>query len=353
MSEKDLFTWLERENLLETAKKSYPAFKSILNNSLKLHGEKLVLIGDFGLPEHRVSPLVLACYALAAREMNADYEILVKDITANNDSEDIAERLKHLSSQNSIVAVMSQKFNRLAKLEKSFRTFVRERRHRFVSTPGLAQLSTEHFQHLVDALSVDYYEMFERGQRLKRVIDDASELFISTDRGTALHIDVKNMPGINNSGIYEKSGSGGNIPAGEVYCAPNRNRVEGRVVVDGSIRTLEGTILLKKPVTMTFEKGLLVEMEGESAKYLEESLRWAEENSSRPYGIRRFAELGIGTNPKASIVGPTVINEKALGTAHIAIGSNYWFGGSIYAPIHLDHVFKNPVIEADGERVDF
>ena len=44
-----------------------------------------------------------------------------------------------------------------------------------------------------------------------------------------------------------------------------------------------------------------------------------------------------------------IVDDKTLGTAHIGIGSNYWFGGSIYAIIHLDQVFKNPAIYLDGK----
>ena len=44
-----------------------------------------------------------------------------------------------------------------------------------------------------------------------------------------------------------------------------------------------------------------------------------------------------------------IVDDKSLGTAHIGIGSNYWFGGDIYAIIHLDQVFKNPAVYFDGE----
>ena len=70
-----------------------------------------------------------------------------------------------------------------------------------------------------------------------------------------------------------------------------------------------------------------------------------------PWGIKRVGELGIGINTGAAIVGPTIINEKALGTAHIGVGSNHWFGGSIYAITHIDQVFREPKIYVDNERI--
>ena len=48
-----------------------------------------------------------------------------------------------------------------------------------------------------------------------------------------------------------------------------------------------------------------------------------------------------------------VLDEKARNTAHIAIGSNYWFGGDIYTFLHLDQVMKNPKIYVDGVRLDY
>ena len=44
-------------------------------------------------------------------------------------------------------------------------------------------------------------------------------------------------------------------------------------------------------------------------------------------------------------------DEKVKGTAHIALGNNMGFGGSIDVPIHIDGVFLSPTIYADGVRI--
>ena len=41
-----------------------------------------------------------------------------------------------------------------------------------------------------------------------------------------------------------------------------------------------------------------------------------------------------------------------MGTCHIAIGSNSWFGGDIFAVTHFDQVFNNPTIEIDNKPLD-
>jgi len=46
-----------------------------------------------------------------------------------------------------------------------------------------------------------------------------------------------------------------------------------------------------------------------------------------------------------------IMDDKVKGTGHIGIGSNYWFGGSIYAITHFDQVFRNPRIALDDKQL--
>ena len=88
---------------------------------------------------------------------------------------------------------------------------------------------------------------------------------------------------------------------------------------------------------------------GVEADLLKQSLKWAEEKAKYPSRVKKICELGIGMNVHAKVIGTTIIDEKAFGTAHIAMGSNYWFGGSIRTIIHLDQVFRNPEVYVDGK----
>ena len=65
--------------------------------------------------------------------------------------------------------------------------------------------------------------------------------------------------------------------------------------------------------------------------------------------INILAEFGIGLNPKATLIGNTLLDEKSLGTAHIALGMNTVFGGINNCSYHLDQIFKNPKILVDGK----
>jgi leucyl aminopeptidase (aminopeptidase T) len=65
-----------------------------------------------------------------------------------------------------------------------------------------------------------------------------------------------------------------------------------------------------------------------------------------------IAELGIGLNPALRPMGHVVCDEKAAGTAHVAIGNNTGpYGGDNVATIHVDCVFSQPVLVADGRPV--
>ena len=66
-----------------------------------------------------------------------------------------------------------------------------------------------------------------------------------------------------------------------------------------------------------------------------------------------LAELGIGTNVGVDeLVGSVLLDEKAGGTVHIAIGDNAGIGGETDAPVHLDGIIRNPTVYADGEAIE-
>ncbi len=65
-----------------------------------------------------------------------------------------------------------------------------------------------------------------------------------------------------------------------------------------------------------------------------------------------LAELGIGTNPEADLIGNVLQDEKAAGTIHVAVGDNSGIGGEIECDIHLDGVVTTPSIEVDGEELE-
>jgi leucyl aminopeptidase (aminopeptidase T) len=50
-------------------------------------------------------------------------------------------------------------------------------------------------------------------------------------------------------------------------------------------------------------------------------------------------------------IGWCIYDEKALGTAHIAIDNNIHLGGTNKASIRVDFVLRNPTIKIDEELI--
>jgi len=345
--------WLKQNNLLQIAKNYVDIFKKIFVNCLNVQKERVLIIGDTGFVGKRIAPIMSSAYYLAAKELNLDADLLLEEPKSKGDEADlnIITALESLEEGNIIIINSTNRIGSLRDLSRSFRRFAKSRKHRFISTSSL-NLDTQFLTKFISALDIDYKALQDKSQKIKAVLDKGKEIHATTEAGTDLYYNIKGKKAISAGGHYIVPASGGNLPAGEVYAPCRGKNVDGRVIVDGSSRNRMGTLLVKEPIKIEIKKGSIVNIEGgEEAKLLQESLDWAYKKAKYPWGVKRIGEFGIGLNPKAELIGSIIMDEKVLGTSHIAIGSNYWFGGSIYAIIHLDQVFKNPRIFIDGEEL--
>src|SRR5215218_8919713 len=164
--------------------------------------------------------------------------------------------------------------------------------------------------------------------------------------GTDLTLGVAGRPWRSDA-LRLEDGQMANYPGGEVFVAPHKGCADGLLVVDLTVPyTVEG--LVDEPVTLRFQKGRVTSIEGGRAA---EMLRTIVEEAGE--GADVVAELGIGFNPTVSPRGHVMLDEKAARTAHVAIGRNTGpYGGDNEATIHVDCVFSEPEIEADGRPVE-
>ncbi|MBL7056363.1 aminopeptidase [Candidatus Woesearchaeota archaeon] len=347
--------WLRQNNLYSEAERVSLSIKKVFSSCLGIKDEKILVIGDTGLENKNVAAVMSGAYYLAAKQLNLDSKLIFQKPKSRGEEaeEQIISSLSQLKEGNVIILNMSDKLGSMGDLGKSFRKWIKKKNHRFVSAMSLGDLETEKINTIVGAMDISYKPFQASHERLKKLFDESDEIRITTDAGTDLTYNIKGIEGISADGNYTLPGSGGNLPAGEVYAPPNGKRVEGKVVIDGSSRVQKGTILVNDPITLKIGEGNILSIEGgKEAKALQETLDWAASQAKNPGSVRRICELGIGLNPKAQLIGATIVDDKVLGTAHIGIGSNYWFGGTIYAIIHLDQVFKNPKVYFDGKLVD-
>jgi len=354
MDSKEHFSWLKDNKLLTIAKNNFKYFRTIFTDCLKATDEDILIIGDNGFPDRNIAALMSAGYYFAAEKLGLKSKLVIQDPKFRGDmaDEEVTNSLANLKDESIIVMALSGKLGRLRILGKSFRRLIASKGHRFMSTPSLGSLLTGNYPKLISSINIDYKELQKKAGLVKKTLDEGKELHVTTEKGTDLHINIREKNAISNDGSYGKPSSGGNLPVGEVYIAPRKDEVFGKVVLDGSVRHRHGTSLVKNPVELTIDRGQISKIKGgHEANLIRNYIDWAHKNSRFPWGVRKIGELGIGVNPNAKIIGATIIDEKALGTAHIGIGSNYWFGGSIYSIVHFDQVFKDPIIYVDGEKI--
>ena len=353
MHSQELLEWLKKYKLFSIAKNHSVHFRNVLKISLKAKNESVLIIGDYGRPRHRVPPLMSGAYYLAVKKLGLDVDVVMQDSKNYGDSADleVVDAFKKKCRQKIIILNLSNKIGRLGRLGKSYRRYIKEKRYRFVSTPGLASINTNGFYSITRALNINYAKLKHECGKLKKALDWGREVVIQTNAGTDIKFNITGCKSISNDGLYDSPGHGGNMPAGEVYIPPKINTAEGRVVIDCTSRNKDDCLHVDKPIVLTVKKGIVTSIEGGSAaEKLKKTVAWAKRRAKNPSMVGQIGELGIGMNPKASISGAMIIDEKVLGTAHVALGSNYWFGGDVFTIIHLDQVFKNPLILIDGKE---
>jgi leucyl aminopeptidase (aminopeptidase T) len=189
------------------------------------------------------------------------------------------------------------------------------------------------------AMSVDYGLLRSRGGHLAAALSAAESCRITSGAGTDVSLSVKGRRATADDGNLQAPGAFGNLPAGEAYIAPLETVGDGTIVFDGALADYG---LLRSPLRVRLEAGRAVDADGEAAEWLLSTLDAGGEHG------RSIAELGIGTNPGVELCGLVAIDEKVLGTAHLAFGTSASFGGVNQAGVHIDGMLRAPTIELDS-----
>lgn len=147
-------------------------------------------------------------------------------------------------------------------------------------------------------------------------------------------------------------GAWGNVPSGETFIAPLEGTAKGSVVVNGSVPGM--VVGPGQEIVLHFQRGRLARIEPEEspvARHLVETqIRHAKAVGDLDWA--NLAEVGVGLNPAAErLTGNMLLDEKAAGTAHVALGSSFFLGGTVQASIHCDLVTRRPRLLVDGKAV--
>jgi len=198
---------------------------------------------------------------------------------------------------------------------------------------------------LIRAVNADYQKIANLSDKLAAILTEAKHARVTTPNGTDLSFSLETRRGLSDTGIVHQPGGFTNLPAGEAYAAPLEGTAQGVYVIDGSINDT-GVLQEGDYIRVEVADGYATSIEGgKSAEIVRKAVE--------PYGkdALNIAELGIGTNYKAKIIGNVLEDEKVMKTVHIAIGDNQSMGGKIRVPSHLDGILLNPDLYIDDLKI--
>ena len=184
------------------------------------------------------------------------------------------------------------------------------------------------------SMDVDWKALADRTERLVAEVNRAEWIRVTCPNGTNMMICKQGRHAEGDDGLLTAAGSFGNLPAGEAYLAPLEGESHGNMVLEWG-----PTCQLNEPLRLNVESGIVTRIDGNDPLRLRLEGKFAENAN-----CRNIAELGIGTNDRASRPDNVLEAEKILGTIHIALGDNTGFGGTVSAPFHEDYVFFQPTL---------
>jgi leucyl aminopeptidase (aminopeptidase T) len=193
---------------------------------------------------------------------------------------------------------------------------------------------------LARVMAVDFDALRARCAAVARRLDAAAEARLTCPRGTDLRLDLRNRSGIADDGDLRAPGAFGNLPCGEGFVSPAGG--EGTIVAS----SLAAIGLVDPPARLTVEDGRIANAAGTPAA---ENFLELLQAHGRPG--TNLAELGVGTNERATLTGNVLEDEKILGTVHVAFGASAGIGGNVSVPVHLDCVVRDATLRLDGETI--
>jgi len=183
-------------------------------------------------------------------------------------------------------------------------------------------------------LTADYNQVKENCQKMFSKIKNKNNVHLTSPNGTDLTMKIGQYKLDIDNGIYHKPGSFGNLPGGEVCTSPDKGSTNGILVID------------KMGI---FGENIRIEIKNGVAMKIDGSEKLRETVNKIGNKARNIAELGIGTNPKAKLIGVTLEDEKVYETVHIALGNNVSWGGDSDIDFHDDGIVVRPTLIMDGE----
>ena len=265
----------------------------------------------------------------AAQQSGADAVLTVMSPRATDGSEPPAPVAEALAACDVFIAPASRSLSHTLARKRASEGGARGATMPHVTADMLARL-----------MSIDFDRLRSRSHAIAELLDKGTEAHVTCPRGTDLRLDLRGRQGIADDGDLTARGAFGNLPCGEGFIAPAGG--EGTMYA----RSIAAIGLTRgHPAKLTVENGHLTAATGPEGEQLLGILREHGDAGTN------LAELGVGTNDRATLTGNVLEDEKILGSVHVAFGASIAIGGTVSVPIHLDCVVTEASLEIDGTRV--
>lgn len=252
---------------------------------------------------------------------------------------------------------VKDEINKMVKEAKRESDFIRvnERRWVLLNYPShldaykAGMANQTFFDYAFNVMTVDYKQMMKDIEPLKQLMERTKNVRI-IGPNTDITFSIEGMPVIPCCGES-------NIPDGEIYTAPIRDSVNGRITYN-TPSPYNSSIF--HHVSLTFENGKIVSCTSDEGSELLEQIFDTDE------GARYVGEFSLGLNPQIlSPMGDILFDEKIIGSIHFTPGAAYQdaFNGN-KSNIHWDLVliqrkeygggeiyFDHVLIRKDGKFV--
>ena len=185
----------------------------------------------------------------------------------------------------------------------------------------------------------------ERARNVYGKLENVKDISVKSKKGTDLTFSFAGRKLFIDDGILGYPGDDNgpliaNVPAGEVYCAPLEDSVNGRVILDRTF--IQGNRI--RDLVLEFTNGDAKPVEAKEGFDVFVDFVNAGHGDSL-----RLGEFGVGLNPAvAEAYGSVLTDEKMTGTIHLALGENRFMDGINSCSYHQDMLVFEPTVEADG-----
>lgn len=197
---------------------------------------------------------------------------------------------------------------------------------------------------------VNYPKLIALGETLRRLVEAADEVRVTSPAGTDL-LAYNRGRKVRQSGKLADTRGEPIMLGGQVSWCPVEETINGRLVFDGALWPPTELGLLRNPVALTLEKGVVTKVAGGVEAQVFE--RWLKGfDDEKMYWLAHYS---LGFNPGVTRpTGRIVEDERVFGCIEMGIGSQgaQIRGKTWSAASHTDGIVLNPSIYLDGVAIE-